>query len=424
VAILGIKRTPLPDGMRVSIEMEAESSFRSERITGPDRVFFDLAGTTTVPALQDATLRFGDDIVREIRLGRHPSNTTRVVMDMAGVDSYSVFTLYEPFRLVIDFKAAAGPRPGSTPAARSASPLPSAPAPPAAAGTSGPVAEAAAARAQDVVSAPDLEPLPSRPAVPPALNPASLPSVNASGKFSLARQLGLGISRIVIDAGHGGTDPGSLANGLREAELALDVAQRLRRLLEKETHIEIVMTRDTDVFIPLDERTVIANQAGADLFLSIHANTARNTQASGVETYFLNFASNPEAEAVAARENATSGRLMHNLPDIVRAIALNNKIDESREFAAAVQRSMIQRLKTRNKAVKDRGVKQAPFVVLIGAEMPSVLAEISFLTNKPESKLLKTGAYRQQIAQALFDGIVRYQQSVKKMKSVGTIGAR
>lgn len=412
VAIRDIKRTPLPDGMRVSIEMDAESSFRSERIASPDRVFFDFNGVMAAPALQDATLRFSDDIVREIRLGRHPQNTTRVVMDMAGVESYSVFTLYDPFRLVIDFKA--GPGSPSLPnGVRSPEPSRGAAQP-------GPTAPTAA----DVVSAPELKPLPSRPAVPPAFNPASLPSVNASGKFSLARQLGLGISRIVIDAGHGGTDPGSMANGLREAELALDVAQRLRKLLEKETNIEVVMTRDTDVFIPLDERTVIANQAGADLFLSIHANTARNTQANGVETYFLNFASNPEAEAVAARENATSGRLMHNLPDIVRAIALNNKIDESRDFAATVQRSMIQRLKARNKLVKDRGVKQAPFVVLIGAEMPSVLAEISFLTNKPEARLLKTPVYRQQIAEALFDGVLRYQQSVKKMKAVGTVGVK
>lgn len=425
VAIRDITRTPLPDGMRVSIEMDGESSYRAERIAGPDRVFFDLKGTAAVPALQDATLQFTGDLVREIRLGRHPQNTTRVVMDMAGVESYSVFTLYEPFRLVIDFKAA--PRAIAPPPSAPA-PVTIAPPPPAVAHSPlvpGPALAAApvASKAADPVPGPELEPLPSRRAVPPGLNPAALPSVNADGKFSLARQLGLGISRIVIDAGHGGTDPGSMANGVREAELALDVAQRLRKLLEKQTEIEVVMTRSTDVFIPLDQRTVIANKEGADLFLSIHANTARNVQARGVETYFLNFASNPEAEAVAARENATSGRTMHSLPGIVRAIALNNKIDESRDFAAAVQRSMVQRLGTRNKQLKDRGVKQAPFVVLIGAEMPSVLAEISFLTNKQESKLLKTAAYRQQIAEALFDGVLRYQQSVKKMKSIGTVGA-
>ena len=165
----------------------------------------------------------------------------------------------------------------------------------------------------------------------------------------------------------------------------LDVTLRLRDLLEKQPGIEVTLTRDSDVFIPLEERTAIANRKGADLFLSIHANASRNPKARGIETYFLNFASNPEAEAVAARENSASGRTMHSLPEIVRAIALNNKIDESRDFADMVQKSMVRRLATRNKLVRDLGVKQAPFVVLIGAGMPSVLAEISFVTNKQEA---------------------------------------
>ena len=176
---------------------------------------------------------------------------------------------------------------------------------------------------------------------PTRLPPAS-PSANSNGQFSLARQLGLGVSRIVIDAGHGGHDPGAHGNGINESELVLDVALRLRKLLEKQPGIEVVMTRDTDVFIPLEERTAIANREGADLFLSIHANASRNAKARGVETYFLNFASNPEAEAVAARENSASGQTMHSLPEIVRAIALNNKIDESRDFAEMVQKAMVQ----------------------------------------------------------------------------------
>ena len=180
------------------------------------------------------------------------------------------------------------------------------------------------------------------------------------------------------------------------------------------------MTRDTDVFIPLEERTAIANREGADLFLSIHANASRNIQARGIETYFLNFATNPEAEAVAARENAASGQAMHSLPDIVRAIALNNKIDESRDLAETVQRSMARKLAAKNKTLKDLGVKQAPFVVLIGAVMPSVLAEISFVTNKQDGTLLKTQAYRQQIAQALFDAIVSYQQGLKRINAVAS----
>ena len=223
---------------------------------------------------------------------------------------------------------------------------------------------------------------------------------------------------MVIDAGHGGHDPGAHGNGITEAELTLDVALRVQKLLQKQAGIEVVMTRDTDVFIPLEERTAIANREGADLFLSIHANASRNVQARGIETYFLNFAMNPEAEAVAARENATSGRAMHSLPDIVRSIALNNKINESRDLAATVQRSMAKRLGARNQALRDLGVKQAPFVVLIGAVMPSVLAEISFVTNRQDGALLKTQAYRQQIAQALFDAIINYQQGLKRMTVV------
>jgi N-acetylmuramoyl-L-alanine amidase len=256
--------------------------------------------------------------------------------------------------------------------------------------------------------------------VPSKLTAPAAAAANSNGQFSLARQLGLGVSRIVIDAGHGGHDPGARANGVTEAELVLDVAQRLAKLLETLPGTEVVMTRDSDVFIPLEERTAIANRAGADLFLSIHANAARNTRARGVETYFLNFALNAEAEAVAARENAGSSRTMGNLPDIVKAIATNNKIDESRDFARMVQHSMVRRLSARNQLLKDLGVKQAPFVVLIGAMMPSVLAEVSFVTNKAEAQLLKSGAYRQHIAQALFDAILSYQRSLKKPHAIAT----
>jgi N-acetylmuramoyl-L-alanine amidase len=427
--IRDIKRTPLPDGMRVTLELDAEVAFRSERLENPRRVFFDLKGARSVPALQDRTLKFTDHLVREVRLGRHPSNTTRIVFDMEGIESYSVFTLYSPFRLLIDFKAV-GPPAGSLttlelePIPTSARPDPvpvalvaSLPVPP--------LAPPVAAKPPARPPGPPSRPLPSRPVVPASPIPPALPSANSDGKFSLARQLGLGVSRIVIDAGHGGHDPGAHANGISESELVLDVATRLNRLMQNQLGIEVVMTRDTDVFIPLEERTAIANREGADLFLSIHANASRNPKAQGVETYFLNFASNPEAEAVAARENSASARAMHSLPDIVRAIALNNKIDESRDFAEMVQRSMVRRLGARNKQLRDLGVKQAPFVVLIGAAMPSVLAEISFVTNKQEGQLLKTGAYRQQIAEALLDAVLRYQQSLKKLRiaPVG-IGAR
>ncbi|MDQ3071311.1 MAG: N-acetylmuramoyl-L-alanine amidase, partial [Acidobacteriota bacterium] len=248
------------------------------------------------------------------------------------------------------------------------------------------------------------------------------PAANGNGSYSLARQLGLGVARIVIDAGHGGHDPGAIAHRTTEAEITLDIALRLEKLLLKQPGTDVLLTRRSDVFVPLEERTAIANRQDADLFLSIHANVGRNPTARGVETYFLNFASNPEAEAVAARENAGSGMAMHHLPDIVRKIALNNKLDESRDLAHIVQGSLYRRLRQQNTQIRDRGVKQAPFVVLIGAQMPSVLAEVSFVTNKQEAALLKTAAYRQRIAQALFDAVVKYRQSLKKVSAIASMG--
>ena len=412
VLIKDVKRTELPDGIRITLEMDGEATFHAERVENPQRVFFDVKNATASGSLLDKTLRFGGDLVREVRFGRHPG-ATRVVVDLQGSESYSVFTLYEPFRVVVDVKRAApaaaapatvSPDPKALPAPPSAVPMPPKPTP---------------AQQIDAPAAKDAAPLPTR-SVTASVPPPSSPSANSDGKFSLARQLGLGISRIVIDAGHGGHDPGASANGLTESELTLDIALRLQKLLAKQPGVDVVMTRATDVFIPLEERTKIANREGADLFLSIHANASRNSKARGVETYFLNFATNPDAEAVAARENAGSGQSMHKLPDIVRAIALNNKIDESRDFADIVQRSMVRRLSSRNGSLKDIGVKQAPFVVLIGAEMPSVLAEMSFVTNKQDASLLKTGAYRQQIAEALLDAVLRYQQSLKKIRSASS----
>jgi N-acetylmuramoyl-L-alanine amidase len=419
VTVRGITRTPLPDGVRVSIEMDRELLFKQEQLENPKRVFFDLRGAHLSPGLRHSTMSFSDDIVREIRLGRHPQNTTRVVMDTEGVESYSVFTLYNPYRVIVDFRragvAAAPPvvLPGPPVSAAvptsgflraEPKPLPPPPPPP---------------PASPVVTAPPLTPLPSRP-VAPALSAPTVPLANSNGQFSLARQLGLGVSRIVLDPGHGGHDPGVRGNGVSEAELVLDVSLRLKKLLEKQPGMEVVMTRDSDVFIPLEQRTAIANREGADLFLSIHANASRNLKARGVETYFLNFAANPEAEAVAARENSASGQTMHRLPDIVRAITLNNKIDESRDFADTVQKAMVRSLSSKNRELQDRGVKQAPFVVLIGAGMPSVLAEISFVSNKQEGQLLKTAAYRQQIAEALLDAIVKYQKSLKAKTTIAS----
>jgi N-acetylmuramoyl-L-alanine amidase len=416
VTVRSITRTAIPEGVRVSIEMDNEILFHQEQLERPRRLFFDLRNAYLSPGLRDKTLTFSDDIIREIRLGRHPQNTTRVVMNTEGVESFSVFTLYNPYRLIVDFRRQGAPPPTPLALLPVPPPVPTTGVVKAETRSVTPPAPPPAVTAPAVIAGP----LPSRDISVTTLPPPSLPSANSNGEFSLARQLGLGISRIVIDPGHGGHDPGASGNGVAEAELVLDVSLRLKKLLEKEPGIEVVMTRDTDVFIPLEQRTAIANRESADLFLSIHANASRNPKARGVETYFLNFAANPEAEALAARENSTSGQTMHRLPDIVRAIALNNKLDESRDFASTVQKAMVRKLASRNREIRDLGVKQAPFVVLIGAGMPSVLAEIAFVSHRQEGQLLKTTAYRQQIAEALFDAVTKYQKSLKVRSTIAS----
>jgi N-acetylmuramoyl-L-alanine amidase len=403
--ITSIKRVVLPDVVRVIIEVDGEVPFHDERIGDPDRLFVDLSQAQTVAALTDQTLRFtsDSDIVRQIRLGRQTNRTTRVVLDAGGVSTYSIYAQYDPYRLVVD--CVRGPRPAPPPlplagkyfVANWARKLP--------ASSPHGAAEILAALA----SAPPPEPLAATAAT---AQPSAPAEKNATGGFSIARQLGLGVSRIVIDPGHGGHDPGAMGNGVSEAELVLDVALRIEKMLQKQPGVEVVLTRRSDEFVALPERTAMANRESADLFLSIHANASEDGTARGIETYFLNFANNLTAAGVAARENAASGQSMAALPDFVKAIALNNKLDESRDFATYVQRSMIEKLRVANKTTKDLGVKQAPFVVLIGAAMPSVLAEISFVTNTQEARLLKSSAYRQRIADALFTAIRKYQSSL------------
>lgn len=245
----------------------------------------------------------------------------------------------------------------------------------------------------------------------------------ADGDTSLIRALGLKVGRIVVDAGHGGHDTGTIGpDGLLEKDLTLDVALRLGKLLEKRLGAEVIYTRDDDTFVPLEERTAIANQQQADLFISIHANSSSDSAARGVETYYLNFTSSADALAVAARENAVSDKSVHELQDLVKKIALKEKIEESREFATDVQQQLHAGLAAKVPAIRDRGVKKAPFIVLIGANMPSILAEISFLSNPTDEKRLKTAAYRQKIAEALYRGVARYANGLSGVK-VATRGA-
>jgi len=242
-------------------------------------------------------------------------------------------------------------------------------------------------------------------------------SPTARGDRSLIRALGLKIGKIVIDPGHGGHDTGTIGpNGLEEKDLVLEVGRRLGKLLETRLGAEVVYTRKNDTFIPLETRTAIANQQRADLFISIHANSSQDPDARGVETYYLNFTSSPEALEVAARENAVSEKSIYELQDLVKKIALKEKIEESREFAGDVQESLHSGLAAKNPGIRNRGVKKAPFIVLIGANMPSILAEISFVSNPGDEHRLETSEYRQRIAESLYRGIAKYVNGLSGVK--------
>jgi N-acetylmuramoyl-L-alanine amidase len=244
----------------------------------------------------------------------------------------------------------------------------------------------------------------------------------AAGDRSLIRALGLKIGKIVIDPGHGGHDTGTIGpDGLREKDLVLDVGRRLGKLLESRMGAEVVYTRRDDTFVPLETRTAIANQQRADLFVSIHANSSHDPNARGVETYYLNFTASPDAMEVAARENAVSEKSIYELGDLVKKIALKEKIEESHEFASNVQQALQTGLGLRTAGVRDRGVKKAPFIVLIGANMPSILAEISFVSNPTDERKLDTSEYRQRIAESLYRGIAKYASGLSGVRVAGRV---
>ena len=280
-----------------------------------------------------------------------------------------------------------------------------------------------------IVAPPEVSPLVKRSTLPPSLETASLPARrtppavsneaalpakrNATGDRSMVRVLGLKIGRIVLDAGHGGHDTGTVGpEGLKEKDLVLDVAKRLGEMIEDRMGSEVIYTRTDDTFIPLERRTEIANEAKADLFLSIHANSSPVRSAAGVETYYLSFTTSKTALDVAARENAGSQETVYDLQDLLQKIALNDKIGESRDFAGRVQTALFALSSKSNTHAKDRGVRKAPFVVLIGANMPSVLAEIGFISNAHDENTMKRPEYRQRMAEALFKGVSGYASTL------------
>ncbi len=467
--VTGIRHWSTPNYTRVAIDLGDDVTYEAARVPNPDRIYFDLHGTRLAQELVGKSFAVTDDgFLKKIRAAQFSNDMTRVVLDVNDVTEYSAFLLPNPYRLIIDIhggpplqvaakEQGATPQalnPDEVPAPRTAAiskttpgrPVPNTVATKNASTTIDVAALSEQPGKVEATSVPTSRPIAATvpgagsreegvgsreqsgsdaavaagsggkrlkkgkaaAAVDPAV-PARAAVPTADGQTSLVRALGLKIGRIVIDAGHGGHDSGTLGvDGLEEKDVVLDVALRLGKILHDRLGAEIIYTRSDDTFIPLETRTAIANKAQADLFLSIHANSSSDASARGVETYYLNFTSSPDALETAARENAVSDQSIHQLSDLVKKIALQEKIDESREFASDVEASLYGGLQKGNAGLKNRGVKKAPFVVLIGANMPSILAEISFVTNPKDADQLRQPEYRQRVAESLYKGVAKY----------------
>jgi N-acetylmuramoyl-L-alanine amidase len=456
---------------RIVIDVGSKVKYQAARISGPDRIYFDIEGAKLSPALLRKPIDVdGSSYLKTVRVAQNQSGVVRVVLEVNRVADYSVFLLPDPYRLVVDVygtsaaaEAAArntAPLPGPTtttdappaagvstaaanaqPAQQNASSSPANHATKAAAARPGTAKAAKSAHGADSALTADASaantevlPLPAHPLAPitpvkkprvaksaheqaEEMGPGTTPELMRDGQHSLTRALGLKIGRIVIDPGHGGHDTGTIGpTGLMEKDLCLDVALRVGKIIQQHLpSAEVVFTRDDDTFIPLERRTEIANQAKADLFISIHANSSQDRQARGIETYYLNLTGSSDAMEVASRENALSGNAVHDLQDIVAKIARNEKIEESKDLAAIVQDSLAKRMESVNRGDRNRGVRKAPFVVLIGADMPSVLAEISFISNPSDEQWLKKPENRQRVADGLYHGIESYLQSTNSL---------
>jgi N-acetylmuramoyl-L-alanine amidase len=453
VQVRSIKHTSEADYTRITINLEQDVRFESQRLDHPDRVFFDLKNARLAPRLMGSSVEMDDGRIKKIRMAQYKPGQARIVIETDGRASFNASLASDPPRLVIDVKGnSAASETACADAASNGD-----------CGQGDREADAKVVRATEKSTGVSVRPenlgAPKKVIVeadaddPPSeaddeaadkplrsdrsskltgskrgktqialARPMREAQPTSDGDRSLIRTLGLRIGKIVIDPGHGGHDTGTIGpNGLLEKELVLDVSRRLGKLLAARLGAQVVFTRRDDTFIPLETRTSIANQEQADLFVSVHANSSHDPDARGVETYYLNFTSSPEALEVAARENAASDKSIHELQDLVKKIALKEKIEESREFASDVQGALHTGLATKNPGERDRGVKKAPFVVLIGANMPSILAEISFISNPGDERRLRTPAYRQRIAESLYHGISRYVDGLGGLKVASQI---
>jgi N-acetylmuramoyl-L-alanine amidase len=371
-----IRHWSTPNYTRVVIDLERAVPFKSNLLDEnkehkkPRRLYLDLKGTYVSSGIESA-IPIRDGLLRSARAAQYEKNTVRVVLDIDHIDSYKIFPLHDPFRIVIDVRGAEDG-------------IKEAP---------GKVAEVAPRSARK------------------GMRKAGEPD----GSVSLARQLGLNVRRIVIDPGHGGKDPGTYFGGdIKEKNVVLVLAKILAGKMEEKLGCEVVLTRDKDVFMPLERRTAFANMQKADLFISLHINAHKQSDVRGIETYYLNMATDERAVLVAARENATSEKNISDLQSILNDLMLNTKISESSKLAHEVQRGMVSHLGNRYSDVRNLGVKQAPFYVLIGAEMPAILVETGFITNSAERKRLQSKDYLETLADGILAGIEGYIRSMSQ----------
>ncbi|MBI4876598.1 MAG: N-acetylmuramoyl-L-alanine amidase [Acidobacteria bacterium] len=379
VEITAIRFWTLGEATRIAVEISGETKFVQQRLHNPERLFFDLRDARSRLGKRGAqSIPVGDKLLKQIRIAQTQPAVARIVLDLEGDVEFTASQQGTPFRLMNELRPAAK------------------------------APKAAAAPAPEPARVAEEKPAPVTPPAPPP--PAAVPAKkNSRGERSMTRVLGLKVGRVVIDAGHGGHDHGTTGpSGLTEKELVLDLAQRLGALVQERLSSEVTYTRTDDTFVPLETRTRIANEAKADLFISIHANASPLGSVSGVETYYLNFTTSKADLEVAARENATSQKSIHELTELLEKIARKDKAEESREFAAKVQSAMLGATAGPNSRARNRGVKKAPFVVLIGAAMPSVLVEVGFVSNSREEAQFKKPEYRDRVAEALFKGLSGY----------------
>jgi len=413
-AVTSIQTWNAEDSTHIVIAFDDTIKYDSVRIASPDRIYFDLYKAKLGGKLLSKQVDVERGLLKSVRVAQNKPTVVRLVLDVDGAKDVSAYLLAKPYRLVIDVHAKSDATAASSPLNSAATVADSVPANSAKSTASVQLSAKTAAKV-----AADVGPVAPKktPASLAALGPPPEPKPTREGDRSLTRALGLKISRIVIDAGHGGHDTGTIGpHGLMEKDLCLDVALRLGTLIEQKLPgADVIYTRKDDTFIPLEERTAIANEAKADLFISIHANSSHDPAARGIETYYLNFATSAETLEVASRENANSQESLHDLQDLIQKIARNEKIEESKELASDIQDTLTARMQLVNHGEKNRGVKKAPFVVLIGANMPSVLSEIAFVSNPGDERLLRKPDQRQRIADGLYRGVATYLDNLNSL---------